>query len=71
MFCIPNYDSCYILHPNIKFFVNLDGNLKFGVVKCNFFFVFKGLRRGVIGSFYMMLYFSIQVNNELDVGCKV
>ena len=26
-----NYDPCYTLHPNIKFFVTLDENSKFRV----------------------------------------
>ena len=29
MFCTLNYDICYILHLDVKFYVNLDGNLKF------------------------------------------
>ena len=37
------------------------------MVKCNFFFVCNGLRRWAIGSFYIMSYFSIQVNGELNV----
>ena len=28
MFCTLNYDPCYILLSNVKFAVNLDGNLK-------------------------------------------
>ena len=28
MFCALNYDICYILHTDIKFSVNLDGNSK-------------------------------------------
>ena len=38
------------------------------VVKCNFSFFLKGLRRGVIKSFHMVPYFSIKVNSKLDVG---
>ena len=30
-FCTLKYDSCYTLDPNVKFAVNLDGNLKFKV----------------------------------------
>ena len=30
-FCTLNYNSCYTLHPYVKFAVNLDGNLKFTV----------------------------------------
>ena len=26
-FCIINYNSCYTLHPNIKFAINLDGKV--------------------------------------------
>jgi len=37
------------------------------VVKYNFFFVFNGLRKRAIGSFHMMSYFSIQVNDKLNV----
>ena len=40
------------------------------MVKCNFFFVCNGLRRWAIGSFYMMSYFSIQVNSVLNVGVQ-
>ena len=40
------------------------------MVKCNFFFVFNGLRRRVIESFHMISYFSIQVNGELNVGVQ-
>ena len=40
------------------------------MVKCNFFIVFNGLRRRVIGSFHMMSYFSIQVNGKLNVGVQ-
>ena len=28
MFCTLNYDHCYILHPNVKFAINLDENSK-------------------------------------------
>ena len=31
MFCILNYDHCYILHLDVKFAVNLDENSKFMV----------------------------------------
>ena len=31
MFCTLNYNFCYTLHSDIKFVVNLDGNLKFRV----------------------------------------
>ena len=27
MFCTLNYNFCYILHFNIKFYVNLDGKI--------------------------------------------
>ena len=37
------------------------------VVKFNFSFVFKGLRRCAIGFFHVMSYFSIQVNGKLNV----
>ena len=31
MFCTLNYNFCYTLHSDIKFTINLDGNLKFRV----------------------------------------
>ena len=80
MFCTLNYDNCYTLYPDFKFAINLDKNPKFRVqkcnrdlrvqfrmIKCNVFFVFKGLRRQTIWFFHMMSYFSIQVNGKLNV----
>ena len=29
MFCTLNYDSYYTLHPDVKFAIHLDGNIKF------------------------------------------
>ena len=68
------------MHLEVKFAVNLNGNIMFmmqsviksivRVVKCNFFFVFNGLRRGAIGSFHIISYFSIQVNGKLNVGVQ-
>ena len=40
------------------------------VIKCNLSFVFKVLRIEAIMSFYAVLYFSIQVNNKLNVGMQ-
>ena len=40
------------------------------VVKCNFLFVFKELRRGAIKSFHIVSYFFIQFNDKLDVGVQ-
>ena len=37
------------------------------MIKNNVSFVFKGLRKIAIRSFYMVPYFSIQVNSKLDV----
>ena len=37
------------------------------MIKYNFFFVFNGLRSEAIESFYMMSYFSIQINGKLNV----
>ena len=36
------------------------------MIKCNLSFVFKVLRMEAIMSFYVVLYFSIQVNNKLE-----
>ena len=81
--CTINYNHCYTLYPDFKFSVNLDKNPKFRVqkcnrdsrvqfrmVKCNVFFVFKGLRRQKIWFFHVMSYFSIQVNDKLNVGVQ-
>ena len=40
------------------------------MIKCNFFFIFKGLKRVAIETFHVMLYFSIQVNDKLNVGMQ-
>ena len=40
------------------------------MIKCNLSFVFKVLRMEAIMSFFAVLYFSIQVNNKLDVGVQ-
>ena len=40
------------------------------MIKCNLSFVFKVLRMEAIISFYMVIYFSIQINNKLDVGVQ-
>ena len=40
------------------------------MVKCNFFFDFNGLRRRAIGSFHIMSYFSIKVNDKLNDGVQ-
>ena len=37
------------------------------MVKYNLSFVFKGSRREVIRSFHIVPYFSIQINNKLDI----
>ena len=37
------------------------------VVNCNLSFVFKALRRGAIGFFHVVLYFSIRVNGKLNI----
>ena len=72
-----NYILNYTLHPEIKFVVNLDRNLKFRMQnvigsivqggKCNFSFAFKELRKQTIRSFHVIPCFSIQVNNKLKV----
>ena len=40
------------------------------MVKYNFFFDFNGLRRRAIGSFHIMSYFSIKVNDKLNDGVQ-
>ena len=40
------------------------------MIKCNFLFVFKELRRGAIKSFHIVSYFFIQFNGKLDVGVQ-
>ena len=51
------------------------------MIKCNFFIIFKGLRRGPIKSFHVVQYFSSKLttnlmlsakcNKEHSLGCKM
>ena len=37
------------------------------VIKCNFSFIFKGLRKWTISSFQVMLYFFVQIDGKLNI----
>ena len=67
MFCTINYDSYYILHHAVK--LNENSKLRMQNIirvhlktflnapRCNFYFVFKALRRGPIRSFSRVVIF--------------